>query len=91
MWYFEPKKNYTSKEDIKMVGSVGLLAAAIAIGLAALGAGIGNGLIVSKTVEGIARQPEARGVLQTTMFIGVALVEALPIIAVVIAFIVMNQ
>ncbi|HWL24778.1 MAG TPA: F0F1 ATP synthase subunit C [Ureibacillus sp.] len=74
-----------------MVGSVGLLAAAIAIGLAALGAGIGNGLIVSRTVEGIARQPEARGTLQTTMFIGVALVEALPIIAVVVAFIVMNQ
>ena len=63
-----------------------LLAAAIAIGLAALGAGIGNGLIVSRTVECIARQPEARGMLQTTMFIGVALVEAIPIIAVVIAF-----
>ena len=74
-----------------MVGSVGLLAAAIAIGLAALGAGIGNGLIVSKTVEGIARQPEARGALQTVMFIGVALVEAIPIIAAVIAFIVLNQ
>src|SRR5690606_32995578 len=71
-----------------MVGSVGLLAAAIAIGLAALGAGIGNGLIVSKTVEGIARQPELRGALQTTMFIGVALVEALPMIAVVVAFLV---
>ena len=74
-----------------MVGSVGLLAAAIAIGLAALGAGIGNGLIVSKTVEGIARQPEARGALQTVMFIGVALVEAIPIIAAVIAFIVLNK
>lgn len=74
-----------------MSGSIGLLAAAIAIGLGALGAGIGNGLIVSKTVEGIARQPEARGVLQTTMFIGVALVEALPIIGVVVAFIVMNK
>jgi F-type H+-transporting ATPase subunit c len=70
---------------------MGLLAAAIAVGLAALGAGIGNGLIVSRTVEGIARQPEARGMLQTTMFIGVALVEAIPIIAAVIAFIVMNQ
>ncbi|MCC3356234.1 F0F1 ATP synthase subunit C [Bacillus timonensis] len=67
---------------------MGLLAAAIAIGLAALGAGIGNGLIVSRTVEGIARQPEAQGKLQTTMFIGVALVEAIPIIAVVIAFMV---
>ncbi len=70
---------------------MGLIAAAIAVGLAALGAGIGNGLIVSKTVEGIARQPEARSVLQTTMFIGVGLVEAVPIIAVVIAFIVMNK
>ncbi|WP_102026430.1 F0F1 ATP synthase subunit C [Salirhabdus sp. Marseille-P4669] len=68
---------------------LGVLAAAIAVGLAALGAGIGNGLIVSRTVEGIARQPELRGALQTTMFIGVALVEALPIIAVVIAFMVM--
>lgn len=70
---------------------MGALAAAIAIGLAALGAGLGNGMIVSRTVEGIARQPEARGALQTTMFIGVALVEAIPIIAAVIAFIVMNK
>ena len=45
--------------------SLGVLAAAIAIGLAALGAGIGNGLIVSRTVEGVARQPEARGPLMT--------------------------
>ncbi|MFC0525239.1 F0F1 ATP synthase subunit C [Pontibacillus salicampi] len=70
---------------------MGLLAAAIAVGLAALGAGIGNGLIVSRTVEGIARQPELRSSLQTVMFIGVALVEAVPIIGVVIALIVMNQ
>jgi F-type H+-transporting ATPase subunit c len=62
------------------------LAAAIAIGLAAIGAGVGNGLIVSKTVEGIARQPELKGSLQGTMFIGVALVEAIPIMAAVIAF-----
>ncbi|BAC14936.1 F0F1 ATP synthase subunit C [Oceanobacillus iheyensis] len=68
---------------------MGALAAAIAIGLAALGAGLGNGMIVSKTVEGIARQPELRGALQGTMFIGVALVEAIPIIAAVIAFMVM--
>lgn len=70
--------------------SMGALAAAIAVGLSALGAGIGNGLIVSRTVEGIARQPELSGKLQLTMFIGVGLVEAVPIIAVVIALIVMN-
>lgn len=65
------------------------LAAAIAIGLAALGAGIGVGLIGSKTVEGIARQPELRGALTGTMLMGIALVEAIPIFAVVIAFSVM--
>lgn len=64
------------------------LAGAIAIGLAALGASLGNGMIVSRTVEGIARQPELRGPLQMTMFIGVAVVEAIPIIAAVIAFMV---
>jgi F-type H+-transporting ATPase subunit c len=62
------------------------LAAALAIGLGALGAGIGNGMIVSKTVEGIARQPELRGTLQTTMFIGVGIVEVVPIIGVVLGF-----
>ena len=71
--------------------SLGVIANAIAIGLSALGAGIGNGLIVSRTIEGVARQPELKGALQTIMFIGVALVEALPIIGVVIAFIVMNK
>ncbi|MDO3412117.1 F0F1 ATP synthase subunit C [Saccharibacillus sp. CPCC 101409] len=69
------------------MGPMALIAAAIAVGLGALGAGIGNGLIISKTVEGIARQPEAKSTLQTTMFIGVGLVEALPIIGVVLAFI----
>jgi len=70
---------------------MGLIAAAIAVGLGALGAGVGNGLIFGRTIEGIARQPELRATLTTTAFIGVALVEALPIIGVVIAFIVMGR
>jgi len=70
---------------------MGALAAAIAVGLGALGAGVGNGLIVSKTVEGVARQPELRGQLQTIMFIGIGLVEAVPIIGVVIALMVMGS
>ena len=56
-----------------------------------LGAGIGNGLIVSRTVEGVARQPEARGQLMSIMFIGIGLVEALPIIGVVIAFMTLSN
>ncbi|MGM9925594.1 MAG: F0F1 ATP synthase subunit C [Bacillus sp. (in: firmicutes)] len=70
---------------------MGLIAAAIAIGLGAVGAGIGNGLLISRTIEGIARQPELKGTLQTVMFIGVGLVEVLPIIATVIAFMVIGR
>lgn len=71
--------------------SLGVLAAAIAVGLGAIGAGIGNGLVVGRALEGISRQPEYRGVLQTTMFIGVGIIEAIPIIAVVIAFMVVGR
>ena len=70
---------------------IGVLAAAIAAGLAALGAGIGVSVIVGSTLMGIARQPESRGILQTTMFLGIGLVEALPIIAIVIAFIALGR
>lgn len=65
-----------------------LLAAALVVGLGALAAGIGNAMIVSKTVEGISRQPELRGPLQTIMFIGVGIVEVIPLIGVVIAFLI---
>ncbi|MRI81504.1 F0F1 ATP synthase subunit C [Fundicoccus ignavus] len=63
------------------------LAAAIAVSIAALGASIGNGMVISKTIESIARQPELEGKLRMTMFLGVGLIEAVPIMAVVIAFI----
>jgi len=43
--------------------------------------------VTSRTVEGIARQPEARGQLLTTMFISVGLIEAYPIIALVFSII----
>jgi F-type H+-transporting ATPase subunit c len=73
------------------MGVMALIAAAIALGLGALGAGIGNGLIVGRAIEGISRQPELRGTLQTTMYIGVALVEGLPVIALVFALIFWGQ
>ncbi len=70
---------------------MGLISAAIMFGLAALGASIGNALVVSRTIEGTARQPEARGSLMGLMFLGLGLVEALPIIAVAMAFVFMNR
>jgi F-type H+-transporting ATPase subunit c len=71
--------------------SLGVIAAAIAVGLGAIGAGVGNGLVVGRAIEGISRQPEYRGAIQTTMFIGVGIIEAIPIIAVVIAFMVVGR
>lgn len=68
-----------------------MIGTALAIGLASIGAGIGDGLVTGRTVEGIARQPELRGNLMVTMFISVGLIETLPIIAVVIAFILMGK
>ncbi|HFI0462808.1 TPA: F0F1 ATP synthase subunit C [Streptococcus suis] len=63
------------------------IAAAIAVAIAALSASIGNGMVISKTIESIARQPELEPKLRMTMFLGVGLIEAVPIMAVVIAFI----
>lgn len=70
---------------------MGAIAAGIAACGAALGAGVGNGLVISKTLEGMARQPELSGQLRSTMFIGVGLIEAMPILAIVIGFLVMNK
>lgn len=61
-----------------------ILASGIGLGLAALGAGIGDGLVTSRFVEGIARQPEAQGRLMTNTFISVGLIEALPLIVLVL-------
>jgi len=65
------------------------LGAGIAAGLAAFGASLGNGNVIGKTVEGIARQPEAKATLQSTMFIGVGLVEALPLLSWVVGLLLM--
>jgi F-type H+-transporting ATPase subunit c len=65
--------------------SAHILAAGIGMGLAALGAGIGDGLVTGRAVEGISRQPEAANRIMTYAYIGVGLVEALPFIVVVLA------
>ena len=74
-----------------MATGLALLGAGLAAGFAAIGTGIGNGLVISTTLEPMARQPELSGQLRTTMFIGVGLIEAVPIIAVVISFMLLNK
>jgi F-type H+-transporting ATPase subunit c len=63
---------------------------AIGAGLAVLGAGIGIGLIGKGATEGIARQPEAAGKIQTAMIIAAALIEGVALFAAVIGFISTN-
>jgi F-type H+-transporting ATPase subunit c len=59
----------------------------IGYGIAAIGPGIGIGILVGKAVESMARQPEAANLVRTNMFIGMGLVEALALLGFVLAFI----
>lgn len=64
------------------------LAKALAIGLGAIGPGIGVGIIGGKAVEALGRNPEVGGQIRTLMILGIAFTEAIAIYALVIAFIV---
>jgi len=64
------------------------MAAALAMGLGAIGPGIGIGLAVKGAMEALGRNPEAEGAIRTTMIIGAALAEAVAIYALVIAIII---
>ncbi len=64
------------------------LGMAIAVGLGVIGPGIGLGILVGKALEAIGRNPEAAGKITSTMFIGIAVTDALAIFALVIGFII---
>lgn len=63
------------------------IATALAIGLGALGPGIGIGLIGSKAMEALGRNPEAEGAVRNSMILGLAFAEAIAIYALVVALI----
>jgi F-type H+-transporting ATPase subunit c len=67
---------------------LGLLALGVAIGLpiAVIGAGLGQGKAAAAALEGIARQPEATGKIQTAMIISLAIIESLVIYALLMFF-----
>ena len=58
------------------------MAGGILMGLAAIGSGVGIGMLGGKYLEGVARQPEMQPMLLTQLFIVLALVDAVPIIGV---------
>lgn len=64
------------------------IAMALAIGLGTIGPGIGMGLIGSKAVEAVGRNPEAENKIRNLMILGIGLVEALAIFALLIVLII---
>ena len=67
------------------------LACGFAIGIAALGGAIGQGIAISKGLEGIARNPEAQPKIFVAMIVGLALIESLVIYALVISILLFGK
>ena len=67
------------------------LAAGLAIGIAALGGGIGQGRAAAAALDGIARNPGAAGQIRGPMILGLALIESLVIYALIIAFLLVGK
>jgi F-type H+-transporting ATPase subunit c len=73
----------TNRKEEAVEGSLNM----IGYGLAAIGPGVGIGLIFAAYINGVARQPEAQGRLQAIAILGFALAEALAIIGIALAFV----
>jgi len=80
-----------STTNVSFYGYYGMaiLGCGLAIGLAAFGTGIGQGLGLSRACEGIARNPGASGKITTTMIIGLAFIESLCIYAFLMVLVVL--
>jgi F-type H+-transporting ATPase subunit c len=74
----------TASTPDELKAQAGATGAGFAYGLAAIGPGIGIGYLVGQSVQAMARQPEAAGMVRTTMFLGIAFTEALALIGFVV-------
>ena len=72
-----------------LIQAVSIFVAGLAVGLGAIGPGIGEGMAVAKGLEAIARQPEAAGTISRTLFVGLAMIETMAIYCLVIALLVL--
>ncbi|MBF0671436.1 MAG: ATP synthase F0 subunit C [Salinibacterium sp.] len=73
--------------DVNVLAEISGNINTVGYGLAAIGPGIGVGIVAGKTVEAMARQPELAGRLQVTMFLGIAFAELLAFIGLAAGFI----
>lgn len=70
---------------------IGMIGIGLLMGLSVAGAGIGQGLVGSKAVESMARQPELAGQIRTTMILALGLIESLAIYSLLIAFMLLGK
>ena len=68
-----------------IIAGASVLAAGLAVGIASIGPGIGQGTAAGQAVEGIARQPEAEGKIRGTLLLSFAFMESLTIYGLVVA------
>ncbi len=73
--------------DQTIVAQYSLIAAAVIAGLAAIAAAFSDSKAAAKALEGMTRQPEMAGKLFTNMLVAIGLIESIPIIAIVIALV----
>jgi F-type H+-transporting ATPase subunit c len=71
------------------VEMISILSAGIAVGLGAIGSGIGEGHAVAGAMDALARQPEAASTITRTLFVGLAMIETMAIYCLVIALLVL--
>jgi F-type H+-transporting ATPase subunit c len=75
-----------SEEEFMIGVGLGYIGAGLCAGLCVLGAGLGIGKLAASALDGVARQPEAAGSIQTLMIITAAMCEGMGLLALVIAF-----
>jgi F-type H+-transporting ATPase subunit c len=77
-----------AKEVLSQAGNLKEIASALAIGLGAIGPGVGIGILAAKALEAVGRNPEASGKIQSMMILAIAFAEAIAIYALVVALII---
>jgi len=75
-------------DNVSTENAMKFLAAAISIGIGALGPGIGIGMLGGKAMEALGRNPEAAGAIQTNMILAIAFAEAIGIYALVVSILI---
>jgi len=85
-FYFVKKKIIGGKRNMNpLIAAASVVAAGLAVGLAAIGPGMGQGTAAGYAVEGIARQPEAEGKIRGALLLSFAFMESLTIYGLVVA------